>query len=48
MSETDTPREMILVVDDTPENLHVLRQMLTEEGYLVRVAPNGERGLKLP
>lgn len=35
----------IVVVDDTPENLHLLTDMLTEEGYRVRLAPNGERAL---
>jgi diguanylate cyclase (GGDEF)-like protein len=36
----------ILVVDDTPENLTVLRQMLTEQGYRVRPALSGEIALK--
>ena len=36
----------ILIVDDTPENLTVLRQMLTEEGYRVRPALSGEIALK--
>ncbi|MFW2365259.1 MAG: sigma 54-interacting transcriptional regulator [Desulforhopalus sp.] len=36
----------ILIVDDTPENLSVLRQLLTEEGYLVRPALSGEVALK--
>ncbi len=36
----------ILVVDDTPENLSVLRQLLTEKGYLVRLALSGEIALK--
>ncbi len=35
----------ILVVDDTPENLSVLRQLLTEQGYLVRPAVSGEIAL---
>ena len=36
----------ILIVDDTPENITVLRQMLTEEGYRVRPALSGELALK--
>jgi DNA-binding NtrC family response regulator len=36
----------ILIVDDTPENLSVLRQLLTEQGYQVRPALSGELALK--
>jgi diguanylate cyclase (GGDEF)-like protein len=36
----------ILIVDDTPENLTVLRQMLTEHGYRVRPALSGDIALK--
>lgn len=36
----------ILIVDDTPENLTVLLQMLTEQGYRVRPALSGEIALK--
>jgi len=36
----------IVIVDDTPENLTVLRQILTEQGYRVRPALNGESALK--
>jgi len=36
----------ILIVDDTPENLTVLRQILTEHGYRVRPALSGEIALK--
>lgn len=36
----------IMIVDDTPENLSVLRQLLTENGYLVRPALSGEIALK--
>ncbi|MDH3997711.1 MAG: sigma 54-interacting transcriptional regulator [Desulfuromonadales bacterium] len=35
----------ILIVDDTPENLTVLLQMLTEQGYRVRPALSGEIAL---
>ncbi|PSB17237.1 diguanylate cyclase [filamentous cyanobacterium CCP2] len=35
----------ILVVDDTPTNLTLLVQMLSGQGYKVRVAPNGKLAL---
>lgn len=35
----------ILVVDDTPENLHLLSQMLETQGYKVRAVLNGARAL---
>lgn len=47
MSEgTDTAQHNILIVDDTPENLHVLTQMLTEAGYRPRPAPSGAVALR--
>lgn len=36
----------ILLVDDQPANLDVLRQVLEAEGYRVFLAPNGEMALK--
>ena len=36
----------ILIVDDTPEHLSVLRQMLAEQNYMVRPALNGEIAIK--
>ena len=33
----------ILIVDDTPQNLHLLSQMLTKQGYQVRAALNASR-----
>lgn len=36
----------ILIVDDTPENLQVLNQMLTQQGYRVRPALNGALALR--
>jgi diguanylate cyclase (GGDEF)-like protein len=44
--ETCHRKGNILIVDDTPENLTVLRQMLTAHGYRVRPAINGETALK--
>lgn len=35
----------ILIVDDTPDNLRLLAEMLTEQGYKVRPASNGPRAL---
>ncbi|HEY9619712.1 MAG TPA: hybrid sensor histidine kinase/response regulator [Crinalium sp.] len=40
------PAADILVVDDTPDNLRLLSIMLTENGYKVRKAINGERALQ--
>ncbi|MFC1603030.1 response regulator [Pseudomonadota bacterium] len=36
----------ILVVDDTPENLRLLKDLLTSQGYKVRPASNGEDALE--
>ncbi len=36
----------ILIVDDTPANLHLLFGMLHRRGYLVRAAPDGPTALK--
>ena len=36
----------ILIVDDTPQNLSVLHDMLTAQGYRVRPALNGDLALK--
>lgn len=38
-------RAQILAVDDTPANLQVLSQVLSAEGFHVRVAPHGEAAL---
>ena len=40
------PFNNILIVDDTPENLTVLRRILTEEGYRVRPALTGEMAIR--
>jgi two-component system, sensor histidine kinase and response regulator len=43
---TSTPSKgNILVVDDTPANLKVLTQMLSEQQYKVRIAPGGKFAL---
>ena len=47
-----TPKESvankgsILVIDDTPANLSLLTQVLSESGYKVRAAPSGKFALK--
>ncbi len=40
------PNNNILIVDDTPDNLTVLRKILTEHGYRIRPAINGKIALK--
>lgn len=41
----EAPKANILVVDDTPNNLRFLASLLTEEGYKVRSAINGQMAL---
>ncbi|MEO1401305.1 MAG: response regulator [Cyanobacteria bacterium J06635_1] len=43
---TGTYKADILVIDDTPENLHLLSSMLTEKGYKVRSVTKGMTGLR--
>ncbi|MBC7814209.1 MAG: hybrid sensor histidine kinase/response regulator [Burkholderiales bacterium] len=38
-------KKTVVIVDDTPENLRLLAQILSEQGYRVRSAPNGERAI---
>jgi signal transduction histidine kinase/DNA-binding response OmpR family regulator len=42
----EEPQSNILVVDDTPDNLRLLSTLLTERGYHVRAASNGNMALK--
>ncbi len=42
-----TDHEIILIVDDQPENLSVLGELLQEAGYRVKVANNGPVALQL-
>lgn len=37
--QADASKGNILIVDDTPANLRLLSQMLTEQGYQVRLCP---------
>jgi sigma-B regulation protein RsbU (phosphoserine phosphatase) len=43
--QTDAPKADVLIVDDTPANLHLLSQMLAEQGYQVRPVPDGQLAL---
>ena len=42
---TKTHQGNILVVDDTPDNLHLLSGILSRKGYQVRPVPNGKLAL---
>ena len=46
-SPTDHIRAEILIVDDDPVNLNVLRQSLESEGYSIIAAPSGEVALRI-
>lgn len=35
----------IVIIDDTPENLHLLNKLLSEHNYKVRALPNGQMGI---
>lgn len=39
-------KETILIVDDIPENLQLLAGMLSKQGYIVRLAPDGQLALQ--
>ena len=43
--QTENFKGNILVVDDTPANLHLLIDILSKQGYEVRPAPNGKFAL---
>ena len=43
--QVDAPKADILIVDDTPANLHLLSRMLAEQGYRVRPVPDGALAL---
>ena len=46
-SYTDLPEARILIVDDTPENLKVLRRTLEAENHSILVATSGQTALKI-
>lgn len=41
-----TKKAIVLIVDDTPQNLSVMSDLLSDD-YMVKVAPNGTKALKL-
>ena len=43
--KTPTDEANILIVDDTPDNLRLLSQVLTQNGYKVRAVSSGEQAL---
>jgi len=43
---TDTTHPPILVVDDNPDNAHIIRDYLGARGYPITVAYNGDDALK--
>jgi two-component system NtrC family sensor kinase len=45
-SHTIVPTETILVVDDNPNNIQLLSDLLTGVGYQVAIAPSGESALE--
>ncbi len=46
MSAREPPPATILVVDDNPANLDILRALLTRQGYKVRAATSGELAIR--
>ncbi|MEG4322289.1 MULTISPECIES: adenylate/guanylate cyclase domain-containing protein [unclassified Microcoleus] len=44
-NQSPTISAIILIVDDTPDNVRLLSTILTEQGYQVRKALNGQRAL---
>ena len=46
MSDRPSAAARIMVVDDTPQNLTLLQDILRKHGYEVFALPNGEIALK--
>ena len=46
-SQIDPMKAEILIVDDIPANLNLLRQTLESEGYTIIGAPSGEVALQI-
>ncbi len=44
---TESPSPKLLLVEDDPQLVGMLTRLLTEEGYAVDIAPDGQRGLHL-
>ena len=47
MNEEQAKQPQVLIVDDVPANLNLLRQALESEGYNVIAAPSGEIALQI-
>jgi len=47
VTTTGTPQQTILVVDDERFIVSLLTEILEEEGYLVRIASDGEAALRI-
>jgi two-component system NarL family sensor kinase len=45
-AQNSASKETILIVDDIPENLQLLAGMLSDRGYIVRLAPDGQLALQ--
>ena len=43
---TESKRPLVLVIDDTPQNLSLMRDLL-DAHYVVKLAPSGARGLEI-
>lgn len=46
MTNFQSPKANILIIDDTPENLNLLSVMLSDQGYKVRSVTKGVTGLR--
>ncbi|MEG4986988.1 response regulator [Microcoleus sp. BR0-C5] len=46
INQLETPKGNILIVDDLPENLHFLTEIMTKNGYKVRCVTNGTMALR--
>jgi signal transduction histidine kinase len=46
-SKTTSPKDIVLIVDDILENVSVLFRFLSQEGFKVLVAQNGEQALRI-
>jgi len=45
--QIDSQRPQVLIVDDTPDNLKILWDVLEPEGYKILAAPNGKTALRI-
>ncbi len=43
---TDEKKDTILIVEDTPETLELLRRLIEKEGYSTILANDGEKGVQ--